>query len=100
MEDIQAIINKKAERIVNDKITEIISLFFDKAHVLINTSSITLNVNDKVISLRDGFFTSRSEVFKVVKPIMLEQEIETQSKIFVEKIEELSNDLNDLIEQQ
>ncbi len=101
MEHLQELINKRAEKIVDAQLDRIVKFLHAEAKDMFELGGkvcVVYNTTNGEIKedLRHSIWSEHSIIFKEMKERMLPVEIEKQSKYFLNKVEELSREVEDL----
>ncbi len=103
MKDLQKIINERAERLATDKVSEFIELFSSFDRSVLNKINITVEIpgqEEKKQTLISLFWTITKPLPKYLIEELTKIYIPIESKKFVEDIERLKNEVDELFDRE
>lgn len=90
MKDIQALINREAEKIVDQKLKDLYQTLHNSG-ILEIKQNIRVSLEGQEQTLREALWSPHEKIGKFLKHDLLKKEIEIQSKLFFNKVKEMGS---------
>ena len=102
MNNLQDIVNKKAKDRAENEVRKFIEKFRENSNILVVLDKLYINENqksnedDEIDTLRSCFWNTDNVLPKYIIEELIKQYIPEESRKFIDKVEELSNEIEEL----